>query len=139
MRYILVVLLGLMAGPALANPAALDQINAIRAANGKKALSYSPQLEAAALAHATDMANNGFFGHRGSNGSKTSRRVKAQGYCTKYTAENIAQGQKSLSAVMQAWAGSPPHMKNMLSRKARQVGVVQGPGRNWVMVLARPC
>ena len=132
-------IIAMLAGPVAANPAATQQINALRAANGQKALSYSPRLAAAARSHANDMAKNGFFGHRGSNGSKASQRVKAQGYCWKFVAENIAQGQKNLSAVMQAWTASAPHRKNMLSRKAREFGVVRGPGNNWVMVLARPC
>ena len=140
MRYLLVMfLLGMMAVPAGANPAVLKEVNALRAAKSKSALSYSNKLEAAALGHATDMARKGFFGHKGSNGSKTSQRVKAQGYCWRYVAENIAQGQDSLKEVMRAWAQSPAHYKNMMNRKARQIGMVKGPGENWVMVLARPC
>lgn len=144
MRILLVILMvvgfiGGAAQSAQADVAATNQINALRAENGKKPLRYSTQLEAAALAHASDMAQNGFFAHRGSSGSKPSQRVTAQGYCWKFVAENIAQGQRTLMDVMQAWAASPPHMKNMLNRKAREFGVVKGPGGNWVMVLARPC
>jgi len=127
------------AGPAAANPAAVEAVNAVRAQKKRRALTYSPTLEAAAMAHAQDMVNNGFFAHRGSNGSKPSQRVKAQGYCMRFVAENIAQGQRSLASVMNGWVNSPGHYKNIVNRKAREFGLARGPKNTWVMVLAKPC
>lgn len=139
MRYIFSVLLwcGLTTAAA-SDPAATDALNAYRAENGRAPLAYSMTLQSAAEAHAQDMAARGFFDHRGSDGSDVGARVSRQGYGWCFVAENIAKGQPSLADVMQAWAGSQGHRRNMLSRKAQEFALVEVPGRIWVMVLAAP-
>lgn len=113
-------------------------LNAYRAENARAPLAYSMTLQSAAEAHAQDMAARGFFDHRGSDGSDVGARVSRQGYGWCFVAENIAKGQPSLADVMQAWAGSQGHRRNMLSRQAQEFALVEVPGRIWVMVLAAP-
>ncbi|WP_299959917.1 CAP domain-containing protein [uncultured Roseobacter sp.] len=139
MRHIFSVLLwcGLTTAAA-SDPAATDALNAYRAENGRAPLAYSMMLQNAAEAHAQDMAVRGFFDHRGSDGSDVGERVSRQGYEWCFVAENIAKGQPSLADVMQAWAGSQGHRRNMLSRQAQEFALVEAPGRIWVMVLAAP-
>ncbi|GFE48489.1 hypothetical protein So717_02420 [Roseobacter cerasinus] len=138
MRWCVLLFSVLLGAAAAADPRATDVLNDYRAAAGRASLTYSAALEAAALAHARDMARVGFFDHRGSDGSGVGERVARQGYGWCFVAENIAKGQGSLDAVMQAWAGSRGHRRNMLSRQAREFALVEAPGRIWVMVLAAP-
>ncbi len=133
------VFLGLLGMPAIANPAATKAINELRAGGGVPPVAYSPKLEAAAKAHALDMARQGYFAHEGRDGSSVGDRVRAQGYTWCFVAENIAKGQRDLDEVMQGWTDSPGHYANMVNKNAAEVGVFEGPDRIWVMVLGAPC
>ena len=125
--------------PLRADPQAIQMLNAMRAQPGLAPLSYAPRLEAAARAHALDMARHGYFSHTGRDGSGVGDRVRAQGYRWCYVAENLAKGQGDLTQVMRGWAQSAPHYRNMMSRNATGFGLFQGPDRIWAMVLAAPC
>jgi len=124
---------------AAADPLSVQTLNAMRAREGVAQLIYSSRLEAAARAHVLDMAPHGYFAHSGLDGSSVGDRVRAQGYQWCYVAENLAKGQRELAQVMQGWAQSPPHFRNMMNRKARAFGLYQSPDRIWAMVLAAPC
>lgn len=112
--------------------------NAYRAKNGLPALAVSPVLEAVAEGHGRDMARKGFFSHTGSNGSSVGTRAKRKGYRYCLIAENIAKGQRSPQAVMQSWITSKGHRRNLLQRKAREIGVIRQAGNIWVMVIGSP-
>jgi uncharacterized protein YkwD len=139
MKRLLIVFLIVAGLPLYANPAAVSIMNDMRADKRRAPLTYSVILEKAADMHARDMAENGFFSHSSQNGASVGDRVKTAGYQWCFLAENIAQGQTSLSQVMAGWASSPGHYKNMMHKKAAQFGLAQGPGNTWVMVLAAPC
>jgi uncharacterized protein YkwD len=127
-----------LAMPAMANPQSTAALNAMRAENGRAPVTYSALLEQAAARHARDMVQSGQFSHKGSDGSDIAERVSATGYGWCVVAENIAKGQRDLGEVMQAWADSPGHRKNMLSRDVTEFALVEGPDFTWVMVLAAP-
>ena len=135
----LILILTLLCSGAQADPATLAAINSSRAAQGRSALDYSPRLEAVARAHGEDMARKGFFSHTGSDGSEIGQRLSRGGYTFCFGAENIALGQPSLEVVMASWMKSPGHRRNILSRKAKDVGLARVTGNYWVMVLAAPC
>lgn len=116
---------------------ARQMINGLRAEQGLGPVAPSVQLEQAAMAHAMDMSRNRFFGHSGTDGSDVMKRVQRTGYGPCVAAENIAQGQGSLTAVMSDWAASSGHRKNLLNRKITEYGLVKAPGGYWVMVLGR--
>lgn len=136
---VMILLLGLVALPALADPSALAAVNSLRSNAERGAITYDPALERAAASHARDMAQNRYFSHEGLNGSSVGDRLHAQGYKWCFAAENIAQGQKSLQSVMQSWAGSKGHHRNMVHAKVRAMGLARAEGDVWVMVLAAPC
>lgn len=92
-------------------------------------------LEAAARAHANDMVQRNFFSHSGSNGSTVGKRVRALGYRYCIVAENISKGHRTQTAVMQGWANSSGHYRNMVNRKVSEFGLANV-GDVWVMVLA---
>lgn len=114
----------------------VQMVNDLRARNGLHALEISPELEKAADRHASDMAKSGKLSHTGANGSTPAKRAKRAGYRFCTVAENVASGQRSSAEVMQAWASSAGHRKNMLKPKARDIAVVRGPNNTWVMMLA---
>jgi uncharacterized protein YkwD len=123
---------------AAANPQATTTLNAFRQTQGRTPLSYSAQLERLAQSHADDMAHGGFFSHTGSDGTGIADRAKAIDYRFCFIAENIAKGQTSLEQVLQSWAMSPGHKKNMSHRKATEFALARAEGNIWVMVLAAP-
>lgn len=135
---LLAVALCTVAGSAQSDPASTKALNTFRADAGRAPLAYSSDLESAADRHARDMAHKQFFSHTGSDGTDVALRVTQAGYGWCFVAENIAQGQRDLVEVMEAWATSPGHRRNMLSRDATEYALVQAPGRIWVMVLASP-
>ncbi len=136
---IFIAVLAMLYGPAFANPAATQELNALRASKSVPPVAYSPKLEAAAKAHALDMARHRYFAHQGRSGSSVGDRVKSQGYTWCFVAENIAKGQRDLAQVMKGWTASKGHYRNMIHKKAAAFGLFQGPDRIWVMVLAAPC
>ncbi|QUJ70324.1 CAP domain-containing protein (plasmid) [Photobacterium sp. GJ3] len=108
------------------------------------ALTWDYALEEAAFVHSSNMANYDFFSHTGIDGSTPSSRVTAQGYNWKTVGENIAAGQKSVSAVMQGWLDSPGHCKNIMNGSFTQMGAssVTNSGSQygiyWTQVFAAP-
>lgn len=113
-------------------------LNKARADNGLGALSPNTRLAAAAQSHAQDMVQRGYFAHQSINGTTPATRVRANGYCYRFVAENLASGQYNEASVIAAWMGSPGHRQNMLARNAREYGLGRQ-GNMWVLVLGTPC
>jgi uncharacterized protein YkwD len=114
--------------------------NAQRVRHGCPRLKVNAALTRAAGRHSWDMASRGYFSHTGRNGSNFVTRARAAGY--RYAVgENIAWGQPSASAVVNAWMKSPGHRANILNCKARSVGVgMRRNGRGvpyWTQVFGR--
>ncbi|MDI6100287.1 CAP domain-containing protein [Actinoplanes sp. NEAU-A12] len=115
------------AAPAKASEQALQtEVNRLtnieRTSHGCPALAVNAQLTEAARGHSGWMAQSGKFSHTGRSGSSFVTRVKAAGY-TKPSAENIAWGYRSASAVVDGWMKSPGHRANILNCKSKTVGV----------------
>ncbi len=108
-----------------------------RSARGLPAVRTDSRLTAAARRHAADMARNGFFAHRGSDGTKPSDRVKRAGFSPCYTAENLGKGSFSEAQIFSAWENSPSHRRLMQNRRVTRYGLAQNSG-NWVLVMAQP-
>jgi uncharacterized protein YkwD len=111
--------------PPAAGPVAevLRLVNVERAKAGCNALTTDSRLAAAAQAHSADMAANNYFSHTGRNGSDVSDRVEAAGYRWSAVGENIAKGQPTPAAVMQAWMNSSGHRANILHCRYRNIGI----------------
>lgn len=95
--------------------AALPLVNSLRAKNGLPPLSVDPAATAAALFQAKRMASAGKMKHLMGLTDSFAARVKASGVMLP-AAENIAAGQQSVEAVVQAWINSQHHLENMLGR-----------------------
>lgn len=112
-------------------------LNAARASAGLPLLVSDHRLDSAALAHATDMAANGFFAHAGSDGSTPGKRALAAGCRWTRVAENIASGQTIPAAAIELWLQSPGHRANILGPYDR-LGQARA-GTIWVTVFATGC
>jgi uncharacterized protein YkwD len=107
-------------------------LNEHRRANGLPDLAYDDSLEAAIEGHCHHMAIHDFFDHYAPEPAVGDPWVRAQLCGSSANGENIAAGQGSAAAVMDAWKNSSGHNANMLSRSFTRVGIglyVGGPYR----------
>ena len=117
------------AQPAWADAAAFEievisLVNQERAKAGLPALQTCSELTLSARRYSAYMAQANFFGHVGPDGSTLVTRNVAAGYVGwTYLAENLAAGQPTPRAVVDAWLASPAHRANMLSPSVSETGV----------------
>jgi uncharacterized protein YkwD len=117
---------------------AIQLINAERARAGLGKLSVSSELQAAAQGHACDNARRDKMSHTGSDGSSHGERARKVGYRFSTLNENVGFGFRSAGQMVAGWMGSPPHRKNILASRTRDIGLglAQAPSGtvHWVMV-----
>lgn len=107
--------------------AAEDQViklvNQERAKRGLQQLSKNWQLSRVARYKSQDMATKNYFSH--TSPTYGSPFTMMQNFGIKFSAagENIAMGQQTPQAVMNAWMNSPGHRSNILSPAYNQIGV----------------
>jgi uncharacterized protein YkwD len=89
------------------------------------ALTWNDQLEAAALAHASDMSAKNYFSHTGSDGSGPGDRISEAGYNWRAYGENIARGQPTEQSVMNAWIASEGHCRSIMNPAFRELGAAR--------------
>jgi uncharacterized protein YkwD len=110
-------------------------INAVRAANGAPAWSYSPQLETAARSQARLMASKNTMSH--DLGVTLRERVTNAGYIGA-VGENVGKGYADLQGVIGGWMGSAGHRATLLSSKFTEFGLAtataSGGKRYWAMI-----
>ncbi|WP_330461439.1 sigma-70 family RNA polymerase sigma factor [Streptomyces sp. NBC_00820] len=123
----------LQAAPADTVAQVVELVNKERATAGCGALTEDPQLEKAAQGHSDDMAARDFFEHTNPDGTDPGQRIIAAGYHWSTYGENIAEGQPTPQAVMEAWMNSPGHRANILNCAFKNigVGVHKGSGGPW--------
>lgn len=100
-----------------------ELVNNERVTQGLSPLAENPQLTAAALVHASDMACNSFLKETGSDGSTPEERVEAQGYIASLVVQEIhaqppeygGDGQ----AAFDAWMGGT----TLLNPNATEIGI----------------
>lgn len=107
-------------------------------------LVWSDKLYEAALEHSYDMAKSSHFSHNGSgtrndraavdmglrHGSKLRDRMRHTDYRWHAIGENIAAGQKTTQAAMDAWLRSDEHCKNLMSDQFTEVGMAYYPSND---------
>ena len=108
-----------------AKAATLCLLNNDRRAHGLRPLKLNHKLSIAARSHARSMAARNFFAHGDFVG-----RIRAARYLSgarSWTVgENIAWGSWEYAtpqSIHRGWMDSPPHRKNILSRRFREVGI----------------
>ncbi len=110
----------------------LTQTNRFRTSNGLARLTMNNELNRIAQKHSDDMANDRVdFGHNGfgDRNAEAKRVIKS----ARNFAENVAYGPNSGKEVVNRWATSPGHRKNMLGHyKYIGIGIAKDrQGRNY--------
>ncbi|MEL6615453.1 MAG: CAP domain-containing protein [Bacteroidota bacterium] len=100
-------------------------------------LAWNGALEAAAARHSRDMAENRFFSHEGSDGSRVGERATQAGYAWSRVGENLARMDVSVRAVVAAWVDSAPHCRGMMDERYTEMGVAERDAY-WTQVFGRP-
>jgi uncharacterized protein YkwD len=103
--------------------AVLRLVNAERAKAGCGDLRSNAILLAVARAHSRDMGVRRYFDHQSQDGRSPFDRMRAAGYRGGRMGENIAAGQRTPAAVMDAWMKSPGHRANILNCGYRVIGI----------------
>lgn len=119
---------------ASAAPSAADEViglvNTERAKEGCAPVSDNSLLAKAASGHSADMVARDYFDHTSPDGTDPGARITAAGYRWSTYGENIAKGQQSAAAVMDAWMNSEGHRANILNCAFKEIGIgrVDSPG-----------
>ncbi|POX39854.1 SCP-like extracellular, partial [Streptomyces sp. Ru73] len=120
------------AGSGSAVARVIGLVNEERAKAGCAPVTADSGLTGLAQDFSEDMARRDFFAHTDPDGATPWDRAKTAGI-TGLGGENIARGQATPEAVMDAWMKSPGHRANILNCEYRTLGVGlhQSPGGPW--------
>ncbi len=99
----------------------VDLVNKERAKAGLKKLTLDKNIETAALVRAKEIEVS--FSHTRPNGSSFSSVLREYNISYYGAGENIAWGQATPEAVMNAWMNSEGHRANILNAKFTKIGV----------------
>ena len=126
--------------------AVLEEVNALRASGCQcpggryfkpsEPLRWDTTLAQAAKTHAEDMRLKRYFDHTSADGTDFADRITRAGYTWQSVGENIAKGQPTARAVVQAWKASKYHCSNMMNRHFQDMGVGKA-GPYWVQDFGR--
>lgn len=97
--------------------------NLERRKEGMVPLQMSEGLMQGAQNHAEDMSAQGYFSHKGKDGSSFSQRCQAAGYRGSPRGENIAMGAARPAEIVRMWMNSPGHKANILNPEITEIGI----------------
>jgi uncharacterized protein YkwD len=107
----------------------LAEINALRRKHGLTPLRASSALRAAADVHSSSMATRGFFTHESADGTTFWKRVRRYygdtGRAYWSVGENLlwSSPEVDVGGALRMWLNSPPHRKNLLTARWREIGL----------------
>ena len=110
----------------------MAMMNEKRTSQGLHPLTWSPEIAAAAQAHADDCQRRGWGSHVGSDGAVTRTRLARAGYSARWSGENWANAKNPQNAFAMWWnepPGADPHRSNIMNPMYREagIGIVSGP------------
>lgn len=128
-------------GPTTASTATLrlmhglvERTNIVRAAQGLAPLKMQEQLTRAAVAHARDMAKNGYFAHATPNApdgvENYEEYTRSQNYPGR-SGQNLYHGEPKAEQVIDSWMNSPDHRENILETHYNEIGIGFARGRDY--------
>lgn len=116
----------------------VELVNKERAKAGVSPLTIDAGLESAALVRTGEIQTS--FSHTRPNGSSFATAIKEAGVTYRRSGENIAWGQRTPEAVVNAWMNSDGHRANILNKNFSRIGVgylTNGSGTPyWVQLFA---
>ena len=98
-------------------------VNAARAQYGLSALTINKDLCQVARYKSQDMAEKGYFAHESPTYGSPFQMMQSFGISYRTAGENIAYGQQTPQAVVDAWMNSSGHRANILNSSYTQIGV----------------
>lgn len=98
-------------------------VNQIRKENGLSELTLNTELSKVARIKAQDMHDNQYFSHTSPTYGSPFDMMKQFGISYRTAGENIAMGQQSPQAVVDAWMNSEGHRANILNSSYTQIGM----------------
>ncbi len=116
----------------------INLVNDIRVKNGLKTLTYDWELSRVARFKSQDMRDNKYFSHNSPVYGSPFDMIKNFGISYRSAGENIARGQKTPQAVVDAWMNSSGHRANILNSSYTKIGVGYVPeGNYWTQMFIR--
>ncbi len=113
-------------------------VNDIRAKNGLNKLTEDWQLSRVARFKSQDMKDNKYFSHTSPVYGSPFQMIKNFGISYRAAAENIAKGQATPQAVVNAWMNSSGHRANILNGTYTKIGVgYVAEGRYWTQMFIK--
>ena len=106
-------------------------VNEIRKENGLKPLTAEWELSRVARYKSRDMKENGYFSHTSPVYGSPFEMIKNFGLSYRTAGENIAKGQRTPEAVVNAWMNSSGHRANILNSSYTKIGVGYEPSGNY--------
>ncbi|MEE3404334.1 MAG: CAP domain-containing protein [Acutalibacteraceae bacterium] len=101
----------------------IDLINEIRVKNGLSPLTENTALSRCAKAKSQDMHDKRYFSHQSPTYGSPFDMMKQFGITYRTAGENIAMGQSTPQAVVNAWMNSKGHRANILNASFTQIGM----------------
>lgn len=98
-------------------------VNEHRVQNGLKPLTANWELSRVARYKSQDMVDHRYFSHTSPTYGTPFQMIKAFGLSFRTAGENIAYGQRTPQAVVNAWMNSSGHRANILNASYTQIGV----------------
>ena len=98
-------------------------VNEARAKQGLQPLTYNWELSRVARYKSRDMKDHRYFSHTSPVYGTPFEMMKNFGITYRTAGENIARGQKTPKAVVDAWMNSSGHRANILNPSFTQIGV----------------
>lgn len=101
----------------------IQLVNEIRVKNGLKALAANWELSRVARYKSEDMSSDRYFSHTSPTYGTPFQMIQSFGLSYRTAGENIAYGQRTPAAVVDAWMNSSGHRANILNASYTQIGV----------------
>jgi len=101
----------------------LNLVNKERQKQNLSPLKLDSELTKVAQLKSEDMKNKNYFDHTSPTYGSPFDMMKKFGINYKYAGENIAKGQKTAEAVVNAWMNSEGHRKNILNKNFTDMGL----------------
>jgi spore coat assembly protein SafA/uncharacterized protein, YkwD family len=117
-------------------------VNIERANRGLKPLAHNWELSRVARFKSMDMRDRAYFSHQSPTYGTPFEMIRNFGLSYSAAGENIAAGQRTAAAVVQAWMNSQGHRENILNSTYTQIGVGYASGGSmghyWTQMFIRP-
>ena len=110
-------------------------VNEIRVKNGLMELVHDWELSRVARYKSQDMKDNKYFSHTSPTYGSSFQMMRDFGITYRSAGENIARGQATPQAVVNAWMNSSGHRANILNSSFTRIGVgYVAEGRYWTQM-----